>query len=144
MFKRIFLDANVLADLYDENRPFCRASRKTVTYLLEKEETELFTSCDIVTTIYYIFARKDRHKALDQIIRINQWCTAVEFGNKEISQSCRLMQENRSFKDLEDTIQYIMARKVDADLILSNDKDFASEGIERMTTENFCRRHHLL
>ena len=138
MYRRIFLDANVLADIYDDTRPYCQASRKAVKYLLDLEKTELFTSCDIITTIYYLFSRKNRIKALDQIIEVNQWCTAVEFANKEIAQSCNLMRENETFKDLEDTIQYVMARKVDVDLILSNDKGFASEEIELMSTAKFC------
>jgi predicted nucleic acid-binding protein len=143
MYKHIFLDANVLADLYDDVRPFCVASRKALGYLLSEESTELFTSCDIITTLYYINAKKDKQKALNHIIEVNQWCKVVEFGNEEVIKSCRLMKQNKTFTDLEDTIQYVMAKKVKADLILSNDKDFASDGIELMSTEIFCKEMNL-
>ena len=143
MYKHIFLDANVLADLYDETRPFCLASRKVLVYLLSKENTELFTSCDIITTLYYINSKKDKQKALDHIIEVNQWCKVVEFSNEEVVKSCRLMKQNKKFTDLEDTIQYVMAKKVKADLLLSNDKGFASDGIKLMRTEDFCKEMKL-
>ena len=140
MYRNIFLDANVLADIYDESRPFCKSSREAVMYLLSQEKSELFTSCDIITTVYYIYSKKDRNKALDHVIEINEWCKIVEFGNIEVSKSCKLMKENEKFTDLEDTIQYVMAKKVDADLILSNDKAFVSDGIEIMNTKAFCEK----
>ena len=140
MYRNIFLDANILADIYDESRPSCKSSREAVMYLLSQEKIALFTSCDIITTIYYIYSKKDRYKALDQVIEINEWCKVVEFGNNEVTKSCRLMKQNKKFIDLEDTIQYVMAKKVDADLILSNDKAFASDGIELLSTEVFCKK----
>ncbi len=139
MCKNVFLDANILADIYDESRPSCKSSREAVMYLLSQEKIELFTSCDIITTIYYIYSKKDRHKALDQVIEINEWCKVVEFGNTEVGKSCRLMKQNKKFTDLEDTIQYVMAQKVNADLILSNDKGFVSEEIPLMNTKTFCK-----
>ena len=138
MYNTIFLDANVLADIYDEQRPHCIHSRKTIKHLLAQESVELYTSCDIITTLYYINARIDKQKALDHIIEINRWCKIIEFGNTEVSQSCQLMKKNPKFTDLEDTIQYVMAKKVEADLIFSNDTAFVSEEIELMSTAGFC------
>jgi len=140
MYKRIFLDANVLIDVYDDTRPFARESQLAVASLLAREEVELFTSCDIMTTLYYLYARKNRQNALDWIEEINSYCTIIEFANAEVTQSCRLMRDNPAFDDLEDTIQYVMARKIEADLILSNDAEFASEEIEVMTTEAYVKR----
>ena len=47
------------------------------------------------------------------------------------------MKNNKNFTDLKDTIQYIMAKKVSCDLILSNDKGFVSEGIFLMSSGEF-------
>ena len=140
MYKRVFLDTNVLVDLYDDTRPFARESQQVVASLLEREEVELFTSCDIMTTLYYLYARKNRQNALEWIEEINSYCTIIEFANAEVAQSCQLMRDNPAFDDLEDTIQYVMARKIEADLILSNDAGFASEAIEVMTTEAYAKR----
>ncbi len=140
MYKKVFLDANVLVDIYDMKRPFSSYSQKAMTLLLEDEKVELFTSCDIITTIYYLRAKENKKQALDDILQINSFCKIIEFGNSEVSQSCTLMQKSAQYSDLEDTIQYIMAKKVDADLILSNDKAFVSDGIELMNTEVFCEK----
>jgi predicted nucleic acid-binding protein len=48
------------------------------------------------------------------------------------------MRENGAFDDLEDTLQYVMARKVGADLILSNDTGFVSDDIPVMRSDAFC------
>lgn len=140
MYRRVFLDANVIADMYDQNRPFYAQSKKALLYLSDNDNIKLFTSCDIITTLYYIFSKNDKAKALEAIMQINTLCEVVEFGNDEVTQSCILMQTNKEYKDLEDTIQYVMAKKVGCDLILSNDKGFMSEDIELLTTEEFSKR----
>ena len=68
--------------------------------LLQDEKVELYSSCDIITTIYYLRAKQDREQALDDIIQINSFCRIIEFGNIEVTKSCRLMKENQKFKDL--------------------------------------------
>ncbi len=139
MYRRVFLDANVIADIYDHNRPFYAQSKKALLYLSDNDNIKLFTSCDIITTLYYIFSKNNKSKALEAIMQINQLCHVVEFGNDEVTQSCILMQNNSSYQDLEDTIQYVMAKKVGCDLILSNDKGFVSEDIELKNTEEFVK-----
>jgi len=134
---KVFLDANIIADTYDENRHTCRDSQNAMEMLLNNKSVELFTSCDIITTLYYILSKQGRDIALEAIIDINELCTVVDFANDEIFQSCQLMKKNKLFKDLEDTIQYVMAKKIDADLILSNDKGFISTDIKLMTTPQF-------
>jgi len=139
MFK-VFLDANVIADTYDENRHTCLESQKALTTLLNNPSIEIFTSCDIITTLYYILSKKGKADALDIIIQVNEICTVIDFANKEILESCLLMKADLKYKDLEDTIQYVMAKKVGADLILSNDKGFVSGDIELLSTPDFNKK----
>ncbi len=139
---KVFLDANVIADIYDEKRDTCSESQKAMEILLLDKSIELFTSCDIITTLYYILSKQGRGIALSAIVQINEVCTIVDFANAEILQSCQLMKNNKSFKDLEDTIQYVMAKKIRADLILSNDKGFVSDDIKLMSTPNFNLQYH--
>ncbi len=75
--------------------------------------------------------------ALEHIREINGWCTVVEFCNKEAEESCRLMRENGTFDDLENTLQYVMARKVGADLILRNDTGFVSDSVSVLRADAF-------
>jgi predicted nucleic acid-binding protein len=136
-YKKVFLDANVIADVYDKDRPFYLQSREAVKHLSARKGVMLFTSCDIITTLYYILSKTGKQKALDAIEKINKLCSVIEFGNAEIEESCKLMKTNKDFKDLEDTIQYVMAKKVGCDLILSNDMGFASDAIELMSSSEF-------
>jgi len=68
---------------------------------------------------------------------INQTLIIIEFSNKEVEETCNLMLEDSDYKDLEDTIQYIMAKKYECDLIISNDKNFMSKDIKLMSSEEF-------
>ena len=143
MYKQVFIDVNVWVDLFDTQRPFNVQSKKSILHLLENDVVNLFTSCDIITTVYYLLSKKGKDVALEAIEYINALCTVVEFGNIEVTKSCRLMKQNKKFIDLEDTIQYVMAKKIAADLILSNDKGFASDGIALMSTAEFCKEMRL-
>lgn len=111
MYKKVFLDANVIADIYDKNRPFNKYSDEVIEILFKDRNIELFTSCDIITTLYYILSKKNREEALKIIIEANEWCSAIEFSNKEIAECCSLMQCDSKYKDLEDTIQYVIAKR---------------------------------
>ncbi|ACO03798.1 conserved hypothetical protein [Persephonella marina EX-H1] len=50
------------------------------------------------------------------------------------------MQEDKNFKDLEDTLQYVLAKENECDLILSNDDDFYSPDIKKINTKDFVEK----
>ena len=47
------------------------------------------------------------------------------------------MREDNNYKDLKDTMQYILAKKENCELILSNDKGFYASDIEVLTVKKF-------
>ena len=85
---------------------------------------QIFTSCDLITTIYYINSKYDKKQALFNIQAISKTLKIIEFSNKEVEACCKLMLKDSDYIDLEVTIQYIMAKKHNCDLIISNDKNF--------------------
>ena len=135
--KNIFIDANIILDIFNPTRPSSIYSIKFYDYIL-KNSYKLFTSCDIMTTLYYIDSKRDKTKALLNIQKINKILKIIEFSNKEIEKTCNLMLEDKDYKDLEDTIQYILAKNLNCDLIISNDKRFVSKDIKLMSSEEFC------
>jgi predicted nucleic acid-binding protein len=137
MYKSIFLDVNIWVDVFDPNRALHTLSYQMLDALIQDEDIELYTSCDMMTTIYYLLSKRDRQDALNAIIHINELCGIIEFGNLEIRECTFLMQSDTKYKDLEDTIQYVMAKKAGCDLILSNDRGFVSPDIALMSTEQF-------
>ena len=42
---------------------------------------------------------------LDFILDVNELCIVIEFGNKEVEESCSFMKKNKNFTDLKDSIQ---------------------------------------
>jgi len=48
---------------------------------------------------------------LEKLNIINKIINVIEFGNKEIDEAIYLMQKNDKFIDLEDTIQFVIAKK---------------------------------
>lgn len=141
MYKRVFFDANILVDIIDPERLNHKYSISLFYYLIDLK-AELFTSCDIVTTIYYLASKKDKDLALEKIIYFNKLFKIIEFSNTELSSSCALM-KNNDYKDLEDTIQYVLAKKSNCDLIVSNDKNFVSTDILILSSQEFCKRFSL-
>ncbi len=140
MYSRIFLDANIFLDAVDVRRPTHEISTRVIGFLLQHKHIQLFTSCDLITTIYYILAKTDASKALAQIEKLNTFTTIIDFSNSEITLTCKLMQSDRDYSDLEDTLQYILAQKAQCDLILSNDTDFVSKEITLMSTTAFSTK----
>ena len=141
-YKRVFLDANIFIDMNDESRGAYEKSLAIVEYFVANR-VALYTSCDLITTIYYILSKKGRIHALEGIEKLNKICIVIEFSNKEIESTTKLMCENSNFKDLEDTLQYVLAEKSECDLILSNDSNFYSEKIELQTSETLYKKLQL-
>ena len=142
MYKRVFLDANILIDANDIRRKYHEEGRNILKFLA-KNRIKIYTSCDLITTIYYILSKENKLMALQKIEEINRFCNIIEFSNKEIEYTCKLMRTNKKFEDLEDTIQYILALKEDCDLIVSNDKNFSSDRIEILTSRKFCKKEEI-
>ena len=141
---KVFLDANILLDLSSKERKFSDYSIKTVKYLLSKG-VNLYTSSDIITTVYYVLVKhtKDKKLSLEAIKEINDYVTLIEFSNREVEEAINLMETDKKFKDLEDTLQYVLAKKEGCQLILSNDEDFYSPDIEVLNTQEFCKRWNI-
>ena len=134
---KVFVDANIILDRYDSKRPSHRFSILCYEYLIAN--TQIFTSCDLITTIYYINSKYDKKQALFNIQAISKTLKIIEFSNKEVEECCKLMLKDSDYIDLEDTIQYIMAKKHNCDLIISNDKNFVAKDLKILSSEEFCK-----
>jgi len=134
---KIFFDANILIDISDTSRPTYKESKALLDNLMDNIEQYIFyTSCDLMTTVYYILRQKlSKEETLSQIKLINQLIKVTEFGNDEISEAIELMERNKKYSDLEDTIQYVMARKEKCDYIITNDKNFASGDVPVLSSQ---------
>ena len=138
--KKIFFDANIFNDIFDANRSTHTESYLAYTGALAKGMT-IYTSCDIATNVYYITAKyRTKNEALDAIELLKESVSIIPFGEDELAQTIALMRKDGDYKDLEDTIQYIMARNIGCDVIVSNDKRFVSKEIAIMDSKTFVKR----
>jgi len=139
MSKNVFLDVNILIDVNDKKRLTHTNCLMILDYLV-KNNYNIYTSCDLITTIYYLLSKTNKDKALQDLEQLNKLCTIIEFSNKELLQTTTLMRENKKFKDLEDTIQYVLALNTQCDYIISNDKKFYSPNIDLLSSNNFLKK----
>ena len=136
--KKVFVDANVIIDMFDKNRENCAVANMIMNYCVDKD-IQLYTSCDLVTTVYYILSKKGKKKALENIKAASDIFELIPFANEDLNRAIYLMEKNQKFKDLEDTLQYVLAKKEGCDLILTNDKKFYSPDIQIATTSEFIK-----
>ena len=135
--KRIFFDANVFNDVFDDKRATHTQSKEGLLYAL-KNDMAIYTSCDIVTNIYYITAKyTTKLKALDALELLKDSVEIIPFSTKELTLAIELMRKDSDYTDMEDTIQYVLAKEMDCDLIVTNDKRFVAKKIECIGSENF-------
>lgn len=137
MSQRIFVDANIINDLHDAKRRFHEQSYQCLEYCLEHEMT-LVTSCDIVTTVYYVTARAgNKAQALMALDDVNHVFEIVPFGNQLLADAISLMRKDSDYRDLEDTVQYNLAKQSGCGLILSNDEGFVARDVKVMHSQEF-------
>jgi len=138
-YKRVFVDGNVILDYFLKDRPFSKYSEKAIDYLVENN-IYLLTSCDLITTVYYVLGKENKLQALYNIKDATEFFYIIPFSNYETKKAIELMQKDKNFKDLEDTLQYVLAKENECDLILSNDDNFYSPDIKKINTKDFVEK----
>lgn len=137
MINKVFFDANVIIDIYDTSRPQAKESYSALKYCLE-QSLDVVTTCDIVTNVYYITAKCSKPvKALDALADVENIFTIIPFDNATLKMAIKLMQDDVDYSDLEDSIQYILAKRNKCDLIICNDKNFISKTIKIISSARF-------
>lgn len=134
---KVFFDANIINDIYDSKRALAKDSYLCLKQCLECGY-DIVTSCDIVTNVYYITAKyTDKLNALDALEDIEAIFTILPFDNALLKSAVALMKKDTSFVDLEDTIQYLLAKQNGCEMIITNDKKFISKDVKLYSAEAF-------
>mgnify|MGYP006310383159 CR=1 FL=1 len=137
---KVFFDANIINDIYDSKRATSKASYLCLKQCLE-DGYDIVTSCDIVTNVYYITSKyTDKLNALDSLEDIEAIFRILPFDNSLLKKAVILMKEDTSYTDLEDTIQYLLAKQNGCEIIITNDKKFVSKDVQLYSTEEFVTK----
>ncbi len=135
--ERIFLDTNIILDIFDAKRP---AHTGTLRFLEESLQggDHLYVNSDTLTTVFYVLRSRKKispKEALEALEKTLQFCELVPIDREDSLQAIALCKEEANrFGDYEDALQYICALKIGATLLLSNDRGFVSPDIETRRT----------
>ena len=135
--KKIFFDANIFNNIFDDKRKTHQQSKEALMYALQNDII-VYTSCDIATNIYYITSKyTTKIKALDALEVLKDTVEIIPFSKDELSLAIELMRKDSDYTDMEDVIQYVLAKKTECDLIVTNDKRFVAKEIECVGSDRF-------
>jgi len=135
MINRVYIDTNVFIDLLDNTRPFHIGSFNFIRDLIA-EGKSIYINSDTLTNAFYVLNKNTNLQNLISIMKkMLVLFIVVPIENKEAIDAFELCQdESCAFKDYEDALQYICAKKVNADLIVTNDKEFIALDIKLKNT----------
>ena len=138
MQNNIYVDTNIVIDLYDNQRALHESSFAFIANHAEREDDELFINSDTLSNLFYILSNRstlDTEEVLGKMQFVNEIFTLVSIEPQDVEMALELCADvSTSHKDYEDTMQYVCAKKVGADVIVTNDKGFVSSDIEMRHT----------
>ena len=126
----VYLDTNVLMNYCSQQNE----EIKIVKYLTDvRYENNLYISAlSVAQTVSLIQSRKKKSKEekrleIDRLQELVKKFTIISLTEKEIANSFELYNSHSDFVDIEDIIQYSIAKKVKCDAIITHNKsDFAA------------------
>jgi len=138
MIKRVFFDANIILDMIDSDRGNVQKVRELVYNALMKDIT-LYTSCDILSNVYYV-ARKKLEKGIliEEMLRILEIFDIVTI-DKVLAKNALLANKAELSLDFEDLLQSHCAETIECDLIVTNDKKFVKGKVKHLSLDDALR-----
>jgi len=137
MHKRIYIDTNVIIDLFDKKRPFHQYSLAVIKNIFANEDIEVFINTDTLSNLFYIlrsYIKLNFDDSIDKLEYIKNSFNVVCSEPIDIDSAIEICKEH-IFNDYEDAMQYICALKAECSLIITNNpKDFKNASIEIITS----------
>ncbi len=138
MATNVLLDTNIIMDIFDEDRVTHNSSLNVARELLGNGAT-LYVNSDTLTTSFYLLRSLKKatlEESLYALRETTKICEVISIEMEEVDKALSLCEDSESpYKDYEDALQYVCAKKVGADLIVTNDKGFVSLDIEVKSTK---------
>jgi predicted nucleic acid-binding protein len=132
---KIFLDINVVLDLIDTTRKGHLDAQNILKYAISND-IEIVISEDMLSTIFYII--KDKKSVLNFFKVIKDDWNIVSFGKNVIEGALDICIQNDY--NLEDVMQCLCAKENACNVLITNDNDFCSCGIECMNVGKFLKQ----
>ena len=137
MVDRIYVDTNIFIDLLDATRPFAKDTSNIIRTMITNG-TLLYINSDTVTNTFYVLSKQKKYTQKELLGLMRKSVSIfmiVSVEDEEVTDAITLCEdENTTFEDYEDALQYVCAKKADVALILTNDRGFMSKDIEVKST----------
>lgn len=138
MHNTIYVDTNIVIDMCDNTRSMHENSFARITEYMHHDACELFINSDTLTNVFYILSNRstlNTNEVLDKMYFVSDIFTLVHIEADDVLMALDLCSDStKPYKDYEDAVQYVCAKKIDTDLIVTNDKKFVSLDIEICST----------
>jgi predicted nucleic acid-binding protein len=139
MQNNIYVDTNIVVDMCDNKRALHENSFEMITNYLEQDKCELFINSDTLANLFYILSNRstlNAEEVLEKMQFVNEIFTLVSIESEDVAMALDLCADVSSpHKDYEDAMQYVCALRVEANVIVTNDKGFISLDIEVFKTQ---------
>ena len=134
MQNNIYVDTNIIIDICDTKR----LSHVSSVVFIRKYalDSMLYINSDSLATLFYILRTQSKfsfEETLEKMYFVREAFTLVSIDDEIFYESLELC-TNKKCTDFEDAVQYACAKKIEADLIVTNDKKFVSLDIDIYST----------
>jgi len=135
MKDKVFLDTNVVIDLLGEREPFYESAAKIAT-IADNGKIQLIVSALTYPTVYYLLSRfEDKEVVKEKIRKFKVIAETSDLTDKIIDKGL-----SSKFSDLEDSLQYYCAIKMDCNILITrNGKDFKESDIPVLTPDEYLK-----
>ena len=138
MIKKLFFDANIILDMIDSDRGNVQKAKELVYKALMKDIV-LYTSCDILSNVYYVGRKKlEKSILVEEMFRILEIFDIVAI-DKSLAYNALLENKIHLPLDFEDLLQSQCAMVSECDLIVTNDKKFAKAKVKHLSLDEALR-----
>ena len=132
---KTYIDTNIVIDICDIRRP---AHTESLAIIREyADRGELYINSDTLATLFYVLRNRAKlsfEEALDKMYFVREAFILVSIDDDIFFKALELCSYNKCI-DYEDAVQYVCAKKIGADLIVTNDKGFVSLDIKVKSTK---------
>ncbi len=129
---RLFLDTNIVVDLLERREPFCHDAVRIFAMAYNKK-VQIVVSPMTYSTASFLL-RKHGAEGVRNLLSNFRQLSRVATANEQIVDDSLASQ----FTDFEDAMQYYVALKAKADIIITrNGKDFAASKLPVMTAKEY-------
>ncbi|MBN2896482.1 MAG: PIN domain-containing protein [Campylobacterales bacterium] len=130
---KIFIDTNIFLDLILKREAFDKAL--VLFNAVEKKRFDAVISDITILNIDYV-AKKQVKNIKDFLTLVNDNFQVVGSTNEQIAKALSLKNS-----DLEDNLQYILAKEHHCEAIVTNDKTFYAKSVQKLSSGAFVERY---